>query len=212
MNQMLHLVFLAMVALQNDITPAAQQTPPPKPPAARTRAIDQWELDYQVGPLRLYKDGETGEAFWYATYTIVNRTGRDRSIAPQWSILDEEGRLFNAGEGVSRRIQRAVQTLLANPLHEDQSAVIGDIMTGEENAKSGVAIWKVGPEARRFSILVSGLSNIKKTSDDPTTKKPIVLKKTRRIDYQMSCDRATLIGEVPMTPSGVEQNPRWIMR
>ena len=211
MTRMLSLVFLFMVAL-DDATATAQQTPAPKPPAARSRAADQWELDYQVGPLRLYKDGESGEAFWYATYTIVNRTGRDRNIAPQWTILDEEGRLFNAGEGVSRRVQRAVQALLANPLHEDQSAVIGDIMTGEENAKSGFAIWKAGPEVRRFSILVTGLSTIKKVSDDPATKKPIVLKKTRRIDYQMATDRATLIGEVPMVPSGAEQNPRWIMR
>ena len=211
MNQMISLVFLFMVALDG-ATATAQQTPAPKPPTARSRAADQWELDYQVGPLRLYKDGESGEAFWYATYTIVNRTGRDRNIAPQWTILDEEGRLFNAGEGVSRRVQRAVQALLANPLHEDQSAVIGDMMTGEENAKSGFAIWKVGPEVRRFSILVTGLSNTKKVSDDPVTKKPIVLKKTRRIDYQMATDRATLIGEVPMVPSGAEQNPRWIMR
>ena len=213
MTRMLSLVFLFMVALDGaTATATAQQTPSPKAPAARSRAADQWELDYQVGPLRLYKDGESGEAFWYATYTIVNRTGRDRNIAPQWTILDEEGRLFNAGEGVSRRVQRAVQALLANPLHEDQSAVIGDIMTGEENAKSGFAIWKVGPEVRRFSILVTGLSNTKKVSDDPATKKPIVLKKTRRIDYQMATDRATLIGEVPMVPSGAEQNPRWIMR
>lgn len=134
MTRMLSLVFLFMVALDG-ATATAQQTPSPKAPAARSRAADQWELDYQVGPLRLYKDGESGEAFWYATYTIVNRTGRDRNIAPQWTILDEEGRLFNAGEGVSRRVQRAVQALLANPLHEDQSAVIGDIMTGEEKCQ-----------------------------------------------------------------------------
>lgn len=213
MTQMLSIVFLLMFAIDATIPQdAGAQPPAAKSSAGRVRNADQWDLEYQAGPLRLFKDGESGEAFWYATYTIINRTSRDRSIAPQWDILDEEGRLFSAGEGVPRRVQRAVQTLLANPLHEDQTAVIGEIMTGEENAKSGVAIWKVGPEVRRFSILVSGLSNIKKPSEDPVTKKPISLKKTRRIDYQMACDRAALIGEVPMVPAGAEQNPRWIMR
>ena len=208
MTPMISFVVMLMVAIDATTPPVAD----PVVPAARIRNADEWMMDYQGGPLRLFKDAETGEQFWYATYTIINRTKRERSIAPQWELLDEEGRLFSAGEGVPRRVQRAIQSLLANPLHEDQSSLIGDIMTGEENAKSGFAIWKVGPEVRRFSILVTGLSNTKKVSDDPATKKPIVLKKTRRIDYQMATDRATLIGEVPMVPSGAEQNPRWIMR
>ncbi|MCE9620314.1 MAG: hypothetical protein K8R92_10465 [Planctomycetes bacterium] len=210
---MLSFALILMFALDATTPPAAAPIPPAaRPPSARGRALDQWELEYQAGPVRLYKDGESGEAFWYATYTIVNRTSRDRSVAPQWELLDEEGRLFSAGEGVPRRVYRAVQSLLANPLHEDQSAIIGDIMPGEENAKSGFVIWKVGPEVRRFSILVTGLSNIKKPATDPVTKKPIVLKKTRRLDYQMACDRASLIGEVPMATMGDEPNPRWIMR
>ena len=216
MTQMLSIVFLLMFAINATTVQDAGAQPPAAPatksPAARARSADQWELEYQAGPLRLFKDGESGEAFWYATYTIVNRTGRDRSIAPQWEILDEDGRLYSAGDGVPRRVQRAVQTLLANPLHEDQTAVIGEIMTGEENAKSGIAIWKVGPEVRRFSMLVAGLSNSKKPAEDPVTKKLISLKKTRRIDYQMTCDRAALIGDVPLAPNGAEQNPRWIMR
>ena len=162
--------------------------------------------------MRLFKDAETGEQFWYATYTIVNRTKRERSIAPQWELLDEEGRLFSAGEGVPRRVQRAIQSLLANPLHEDQSSLIGDIMTGEENAKSGVAIWKAGPDVKRFSILITGLSNIKKPFVDPLTKKAIILKKTWRLDYQMNCDRVALIGAVPLAASSDEPNPRWTMR
>jgi len=221
MNQMLSFVFLVLCAIEATTPPAtdgqtpsapAAVAPVAKSPATRPRHVSQWELDYQVGPLRLFKDGETGEAFWYATYTIVNRTDHDRSIAPQWIMLDEEGRIFNAGDGVSRRVQREVQNLLANPLYEDQTSVLGEIMPGEENAKSGFVIWKAGPEVRRFSILVSGLSNIKKTADHPVTKNAILLKKTRRVDYQMNCDRATLIGEVPLAITADEQNPRWIMR
>jgi len=97
-------------------------------------------------------------------------------------------------------------------LHEDQSSLIGDIMTGEENAKSGVAIWKAGPDVKRFSILITGLSNIKKPFVDPLTKKAIILKKTWRLDYQMNCDRVALIGAVPLAASSDEPNPRWIMR
>jgi hypothetical protein len=213
MAQMLSLVLAALMCLDGSTTPpaappvAAERTSP-----VRSRAAEQWELEYQAGPLRLYKDGESGEAFWYATYTLVNRTGRPRSVAPQWEILDEDGRLFAAGDGVPRRVNRAVESLLANPLHEDQANIIGEILPGEENARSGFVVWKAGPEVRRFSVLVTGLSNTKKPAVDPVSKKPIVLKKTRRIDYQMACDRAALIGEVPLAPVKDDPNPRWIMR
>ena len=208
MTPMLSFVVMLMVAIDATTPPVADLVVP----SARIRNADEWMMDYQGGPLRLFKDAETGEQFWYATYTIVNRTKRERSIAPQWELLDEEGRLFSAGEGVPRRVQRAIQSLLANPLHEDQSSLIGDIMTGEENAKSGVAIWKAGPDVKRFSILITGLSNIKKPFVDPLTKKAIILKKTWRLDYQMNCDRVALIGAVPLAASSDEPNPRWTMR
>ena len=208
MIPMLSFVVMLMVAIDATTPPVAD----PVVPSARIRNADEWMMDYQGGPLRLFKDAETGEQFWYATYTIVNRTGHDRSIAPQWIMLDEEGRIFNAGDGVSRRVQREVQNLLANPLYEDHPSVLGEIMPGEENAKSGFVIWKAGPEVRRFSILVSGLSNIKKTADHPVTKNAILLKKTRRVDYQMNCDRVALIGAVPLAASSDEPNPRWTMR
>ena len=161
MNQMLSFVFLVLCAIEATTPPAtdgqtpsapAAVAPVAKSPATRPRHVSQWELDYQVGPLRLFKDGETGEAFWYATYTIVNRTGHDRSIAPQWIMLDEEGRIFNAGDGVSRRVQREVQNLLANPLYEDQTSVLGEIMPARKMPRVDLSFGKLDPKCGVFQF------------------------------------------------------------
>jgi len=87
MTPMISFVVMLMVAIDATTPPVAD----PVVPAARIRNADEWMMDYQGGPLRLFKDAETGEQFWYATYTIINRTKRERSIAPQWELLDEEG-------------------------------------------------------------------------------------------------------------------------
>ncbi len=47
----------------------------PKPASVPYR----WELDFEPGELRLYVDtaGEAA-AYWYFTYKVTNRTGRDQ--------------------------------------------------------------------------------------------------------------------------------------
>lgn len=90
---MLAPLFLCLALAQNSDAQTAPAEGSPQPtapsgtvrrPASRSEAA--WTLDYQAGPLRLYLDASTGESYWYATFTIVNRSGKDRHIAPRWNF------------------------------------------------------------------------------------------------------------------------------
>ena len=45
-----------------------------------------WDLEFDAGPLRLYIDRESGNGYWYFTYTVTNRTGSDRLWAPRFTL------------------------------------------------------------------------------------------------------------------------------
>lgn len=215
-----------MALAQNSDAPAApadaapQQPETAKPaagsgtvrrPASRSEAA--WTLDYEAGPMRLFQDPATGASYWYATFTIVNRSGKDRHIAPRWELLDEQGRISLEGRGVPGDVTKAILRLLNNPQLQESSAVVGDIAQGVENGKPGVVIFPAGPEVRRFSLLVSGISSDRDSMKDPMTGKPVTLQKTMRLDYQVPGERRGLKGSVPLAePESGTSNPSWIYR
>lgn len=197
--------------------PSSQQAPQAgksgvvRRPANRSEAA--WTLDYEMGPMRLFRDPGTGDAYWYATFTIINRTGKDRHIAPRWELLDEQGRVSVEGRGVPGDTRKAIMRLLNDPQLQESSAVVGDIAQGVENGKPGVVIFPAGPEVRRFSLLVSGISSDRDSIKDPKTGKPITVQKTMRLDYQVPGERSGLKGAVPLAePESGTSNPSWIYR
>lgn len=180
-------------------------------PASRSEAA--WTLDYEAGPMRLYRDPASGASYWFATFTIVNRSGKDRHIAPRWEMLDEQGRVSAEGRDVPSEVTKAVLRMLHDPQLQESSAVVGDIAQGVENGKTGLVIFPAGPEVRRFSLLVSGISSDRDSLKDPKTGKPITVQKTMRIDYQVPGERQGLKGAVPLAePESGTSNPSWIYR
>lgn len=204
----------AAPATTDDAKPA--DSAPAAPPAARKpkpRGDERWTLDYVPGPMRLYRDAATGKSYWYATYSLVNRSGSDRHIAPRWDLLDEEGHLLPEGKDVPGDVSRAIQRLLNDPSIEESSAAVGTIAQGADNAKMGFVIFPALGEGRRFSVLVSGLSTERSELKDPASGKPVVLRKALRLDYQVPGDRSALRGAVPMAePEAGGSNPSWIFR
>ena len=180
-------------------------------PASRSEGA--WTLDYEAGPMRLFRDPQSGEAYWYATFTILNRSGKDRHIAPRWELLDEQGRLAVEGRGVPSDVAKGIMRLLHDPQLQESSAIVGDIAQGPENGKVGLVIFPAGPECRRFSLLVSGLSSERDSLKDAKTGKAITVQKTLRLDYQVPGERSGLTGAVPLAePDSGASNPAWIYR
>jgi hypothetical protein len=207
---MLSVLLLSMVLLQAADAPAQAPAAPRRPTVRRD---DTWSLDYEAGPMRLYRDATTKQAFWYATFTVTNRSGQDRYISPKWEIADEEGRVSAEGRDVPGDVQRAIQRLLNDPELQESHGVMGAIGQGPGGARSGFVVFPAGPEARRFSLYVAGLSNGEDSIKNVKTGERVTVRRTYRIDYQVPGDRDALRGPVPIAePESGASNPCWIYR
>lgn len=193
--------------------PAAAPQAPAGKATPRAKLEDAWTLDYRPGPMRLVRDGATGREYLYCTYTLSNRTGKDRRIAPRWELLDESGHVALSGQNVPSDVTRGLLKMLNDPQILETSAVLGEIAQGEENAKVGIVVFAIEPEVRQFSLLVSGLSNGRGSHVDSKTGAAVPARKTLRIDYRVPGERGMFVGEVPLVaPDAAETNPSWILR
>ncbi len=176
----------------------------PKPAAVPYR----WQLDFDSGPLRMYVDAERGQAYWYLTYMVTNRTTRTQVWAPQLTMFTDAGEIFLSGAGVPSRVETDILELLGNPLLERQSQVIGDLLVAAENAKEGLAVWPAATTSvNEFSIFVRGISGESARVSHPISGDAVVLYKTLQQDYLVPGD-ALARGSTPVETVG----QRWILR
>ena len=128
----------------------------PKPSAYPVR----WELQFTTGPLRLHL-AESGQAYWFMTYEVANRTGREQVWAPTFTLYTDAGEILVSGRRVPSRVTEQLMGLLGDPLLENQHAVIGEIYHGAEHAKSGLVVWPAGSvEVNQLAMFVAGNSLI----------------------------------------------------
>lgn len=147
-------------------------------------AGDDWELDFEPGPFRLYVDPANGESYWYFIYTVANRTDRDRMFAPKLELFSDNGSIHRAGHKVPSRVNKQIRQLLADPLLEDQNRIIGELLVGRENARSGLAVWPVTDiSVTELTLFIAGLSSDALVIVHPLTKEPIRLQRTLRREY-----------------------------
>ena len=178
----------------------AYPKPDPVPP--------RWELEFRPGALRLYVDRVSDEAYWYMTYEVTNRTGRERVWAPTLVLFSDSGEIIGSGRGVSTRVSNDLRELLGNELLENQNEIIGEIFHGREHAKEGLVIWPAGSlDVNEISMFVAGISGETATVKNPITDEVVVLRKTLQRDYLVAGD-ALPRGSRPVDL--VRQ--RWVMR
>lgn len=144
----------------------------------------RWELEFEPGQLRLYKDQANGGAYWYFTYTVTNRTGADQLWAPKFVLFTDAGEILESGRNVPTKVTEDIMALLGNDLLEDQNEAIGDIMQGRENAKEGLVIWPVNRlDVNEMSLFVAGISGETARVKNPVNGEEIILRKTLQRDY-----------------------------
>ncbi len=200
----------AAAALALAPAPATTLAAPEPSPVPTT-----WEFDFREGPLRLITVDVPGvgpRAYFYMTYTITNFWGGDLLYAPSFDLKTEEGEILSAGQGVHPRVTEFLLGLLNNPLIDDQSTILGQVLEGIENAKSGVVIWPANDlDVDEIMVFANNLSG-EQTSywvRDPESgdRKRIVLRKTMMLRYETPGEIAGR-GALPLEL--VEK--RWIMR
>ena len=131
----------------------------PKP----SETSGQWQLDASFGDLHAITVRLAGDiapkTFWCLRYTVTNNTGADRVFVPEFLLYTDTGEVLRAGRKIPSAVFQAVKSLYNDPLLEDVSGMTGKLLQGQDNAKSGVAIWPdFDPNAGAMDVFVSGLS------------------------------------------------------
>lgn len=162
----------------------------PEPSATSKR----WQLQADFGPLRVYSTKtDTGpRAFYYMTYKAVNRSGQDVVFAPSFDLVDISGSIAKSGRSIPDSVTKAIMDRLGNPLMQDQIAVLGTILQGEENAKEGVVIWPCENfRPGEINVFAAGFSGETATVKVPGGGKDqkgndltVTLRKTRQLTFK----------------------------
>jgi hypothetical protein len=182
--------------------PQAAAYPKPAPVPAR------WELTFEPGDLRLYVDEYTGEAYWFFTYKIINRTGAQRIWAPTFVLYNDQGEIMTSGRDVPAKVTQDLLDLLDNDFMESQSRLIGEIREGAEFAKEGIVIWPVNEfDVNEITIFIAGLSGETARVTNPRTGEEIILRKTLERNYLV---RGNALARGTKPVEFVSQ--RWILR
>lgn len=144
----------------------------------------RWELNFEPGHLRLYVDQETGGTYWYFTYTVTNRTGKEQLWAPSLVLYTDNGEILEAGRDVPSQVVEEIRDMLGDPLIEDQNQIIGDIFQGREHAKEGVVVWPANHlNVTEMSLFIAGISGETARVKNPVNGQEIILRKTLQRDY-----------------------------
>lgn len=204
-------VLLAVAAMGAALGWPARVVAGPEPSPVPKR----WQLDVEVGPLRMASinvKGQGPRSYFYMTYRVVNNSGRDVLFAPAWDMATENATVFRSGRDVPVEVTRRIMDDLADPFLQDQIAIIGTLLQGKENSKSGVVIWPARDMKLEYiQVFGAGFSGETATIEapDPETGHPrqMLLRKTLLLKYRSPGELRPARGE-PLE----QVEKRWIMR
>ncbi len=194
------------IALALVLTATALGYPKPAPVPIRP------ELTMRPGPLRMLQAAD-GQWYWYFTYDVVNRTGRDTMWAPSLVLFTDRGEILSADQDVPRMVINEIREYVGDPLLETRTEIVGTVRQGEGHARSGLAVWPAKrTDVNALRLFIRGLSPEKAVIDHPVTGDDVTLRKTLQLMYLVPGD-ATARGDAPI-PEHPEANSedRWIFR
>ncbi len=207
--------------------PAATQPAAGGPPKPNVVPL-QWEFTVELDrlraiPVRLQGQKED-QLFWYLRYTVINRSDADHFFVPEFVLYTDTGQLVRAGRKVPTAVFYAIKKLHNDPMLKTQTSMTRKILLGEDNAKSGVAIWPdFDARAGMVDIFIAGLSGETKAIELPkpvqvvetdwkgnkrtVTKTRLLLSKTRHLRYSIPGEKS---GRRKVVPKLVKK--QWVLR
>ncbi|MFM1805144.1 MAG: hypothetical protein RL136_2023 [Planctomycetota bacterium] len=170
-------------------TGVASPVPVASPEARAPIALGAKDLAFTPTELRLYKDPDTGKHYWYMTYEVVNKTGKEVRFSPRVELVVDDGVVLSQGEGVPSDVVQKLKKHLGDELLEDHFEILGEVLPGKENAKSGLVVFRADSlSPTELTVMVQGLSRDSRKEPHPKTGEPVVLRKTARLDYLVAGD------------------------
>ena len=225
-------IALAAVALCAVCLGQPEDKPSPQPAVAKAPVPDivpmTWEFKFEHGSLRSILADVPGkqkpQLFWYLRYTVTNNSGEDHFFVPEFILYTDTGQLIRAGKSTPTSVYYKIKKLINDPLLITQTSMTGKVLLGDDNAKSGLAIWPdFDPNAGTVDIFIGGLSGETKVIPLPeplevmeidirgkkTPRKltQLHLAKTRHLRYKVVGEAA---GRPRVTPKLVKKE--WVMR
>ncbi len=183
-----------------------------------------WELKFRYRDPQKISVTVPGQpkpvVYWYMLYTVENPGPSEVDFYPKFDLVTDKLQVIPSEAHVSPEAFRAIQRRSGDPLLVPPERVIGRLLIGEDRQRHGVAIWKnVNPEARSFTVYVSGLSgetvrirnpgfDSQKPEDDQNPRY-FNLRKTLAVPYKLPGGERTRDLAVPERMAGEE---KWIMR
>jgi hypothetical protein len=160
-----------------------------------------WVLDFKFKDPRLIKvdvPGRGQRVCWYLWYQVVNNTSEPRIFTPDFELVTHDRQTVHHDQ-ILPSVQEAIRkiedpqdflkiknsvTIAAEPIPPSRPNAVPKAVTG-------VAIWDdVDPDANRYSIFVSGLSNgVALTDPIPPETKPVARRKTLQLNFKRLGDR-----------------------
>lgn len=137
---------------------------PPAPDVVPTT----WEFKAEIDSLRSiqvrFPDRPRPELFWYLRYTVTNESTEDHTFVPEFILYTDTGQVVRAGTKVPTSVFQEISKRHNDPLQRSPTAMTGRLLVGEDNAKTGVAIWPdFDPAAGVIDIFIGGLSGETRT-------------------------------------------------
>jgi hypothetical protein len=121
---------------------------------------EKWTFDLQFErpePIVVTAPGGEKQIYWYVVYTVTNRTGADRNFVPVFTLFADTGAVARAG--IYPTVYEAIKKTRKIKFLENAVQMIGKLLMGDDNARTGVAIFPpLDPKATRFTIFIEGLS------------------------------------------------------
>jgi RNA polymerase sigma factor (sigma-70 family) len=132
--------------------------------------LQEWTLDFRFHdprPVQVDLPGKGPTIVWYLRYEVTNRTPAARRFIPQFELwLPDQARSVNdevlpPAQKVIERLDDPTQRLkLMNSVTAAAEPIAAPPADGSPHSVQGLAIWQgVPPEAKRFTVFVSGLTN-----------------------------------------------------
>lgn len=201
---------VSLTATDGPISAALARAPEPDATPKR------WELRTKFSALRVLNidiDGKS-QAYYYLTYKVENHTGQDIFFAPAFDLVTADGAVTKSGKGVSDEATKKVIAYIGNSFIQDQIAILGPMLQGDENAKEGVVIWPADSlRPGELTVYASGFSGeaaeVKPPTSDASkgTPEKVVLRKTRSLLFKVPGE----VSNIKDTPITVSEDT-WVMR
>jgi hypothetical protein len=166
-----------------------------------------WVLDFKFKDPRLIKaniPGRGQKVCWYLWYQVINYTKEPRTIIPKFELVTHDRNTVHEDQ-IMPTVQEAIRQVedptdflkIKNSVTISNDPIPVSRPDAIPRAVTGVAIWDdVHPDANRYSIFVSGLSNGWSVTDPiPPETKPVVRRKTLQLNFRRLGDRYQMKSE-----------------